>query len=81
MLELYKRVALARDLPGHQLKRGAAAMLIDRVPHPEGGEDGCVIEVFDAVGESIAVVAVPESATEPLRADEVIAVRPLAWAA
>ena len=41
---------------------------------------GCVLEVFNTLGESIAVVTVPETAVEPLRADEVLAVRPLAIA-
>ena len=52
--------------------------LIDFVPHPSGGETGCVLEVFNALGESIAVVAVPLSAVEPLAADEIFAVRRLA---
>jgi hypothetical protein len=56
------------------------AVLVDYVQHPEGGEPGCLLEVFNALGESIAVVAVPESAIEDLRADEVLAVRPLAKA-
>lgn len=79
-LPLYQRVALARDLDEHRLKRGDVATLVDHVPHPEGGEDGVVLEVFNAVGESIAVVAVRESDIEPLRADEVLAVRALAEA-
>jgi len=37
----------------------------------------CLLEVFNALGESIAV-AVRESDIEDLRADEVLAVRPLA---
>ena len=37
-----------------------------------------VLEVFNALGTSIAVVTAPESAIEPLREDEVLAVRPLA---
>jgi len=39
-----------------------------------------VLELFNALGESIAVVTVPEDAIEPLRADEVLAVRPIAVA-
>jgi hypothetical protein len=42
-----------------------------------GGEPGVVLEVFNAVGESISVVTVKESDIEVLRADEVLAVRPL----
>ena len=43
----------------------------------EGGH-GYSIEVFNAIGETIAVTAVPESALEPLRKDEVLSVRALA---
>ena len=77
---LYQHVALGRDLPDHGLKAGDVALLVDTVPHPEGGEDGCVLEVFNALGESIAVVAVPESDVQGLQADEVLAVRHLAKA-
>jgi hypothetical protein len=79
-VSLYQRVALRRDLPEHNLRRGDVATLLDYVPHPEGGEQGCVVEVFNALGETIAVVAVPESDIEELRADEVLAIRPLARA-
>jgi hypothetical protein len=39
---------------------------------------GYSIEVFNAVGETIAVISVPANALEPLREDEVLSVRPLA---
>ncbi len=65
-LPLYERVTLKRDLPEHDLRRGDVAILVDSVPHPEGGEPGCVLEVFNALGESIAVVAVRESDIETL---------------
>jgi len=74
------RATLRRDLPEHNLRRRDVATLLDFVPHPESGEQGCVVEVFNALGESIAVIAVPESDLEGLRADEVLAVRPLARA-
>jgi hypothetical protein len=76
-MPLYQRVALKRDLPEHNLRRGDVAVLVDQVPHPQGGEPGSVLEVFNALGESIAVVAVRESDIEGLRADEVLTVRPL----
>ena len=75
--ELYQRVALTQDLPDHQLKKGDLATLVEYVPHPKDGEEGCVLEIFNALGESIAVVAVPLSAIEPLRADEIMSVRQL----
>jgi len=76
-LPLYERVALKRDIPEHGLKGGDVATLIDYVPHPQGGEQGCVLEVFNALGESIAVLAVRESEIEGLRDDEVLAIRRL----
>jgi hypothetical protein len=74
---LYQQVALRRDFHEHQLMRGDVATLIDRVPHPSGGEDGVVLEVFNALGDSIAVIAVRVSEVEMLRSDEVLSVRPL----
>ena len=75
MLELYTEVALTRDVPEEQLKAGDVATLIDFVPHPRGGEQGCILEVFNAVGDTIAVVAVPISAIQSLESDQVLAVR------
>lgn len=74
---MFERVALRQDVAGHWLRAGDVAYLVDRVPHPSGGEPGCVLEVFNAVGESIATVTVPESNIEPLEANEVLAVRRL----
>ena len=74
-LPLYQRVALSRDVASAKLKKGDVAMLVDYVPAPKGGEDGCLLEVFNALGDSIAVVAVKESDIEPLSADKVLTVR------
>ena len=79
-LPLYERVALTRDVGEHGLRKGDIGVLVDYVTHPQGGEEGAVLEVFNALGESIAVIAVPVSDIEPMRADEVLAVRPLAKA-
>ena len=76
-LDLYQRVTLNRDFPEYQLECGDVVTLIDYVPHPRDGETGCMLEVFNAIGQSIRVVVVPRSAIEPLRADEMMAVRPL----
>lgn len=76
--ELYQRVALNRDLEEYQLKKGDVATLIDFVPHPSNGEQGCILEVFNATGESIAVVIVPISDIKPLRNHEILSVRSLA---
>jgi hypothetical protein len=75
--ECYQQVALAKDIPEHHLMRGDLATLLEYVPHPKGGEEGCLLEIFNALGESIAVVTVPVSVIEPLRANEIMSVRQL----
>jgi Domain of unknown function (DUF4926) len=75
--ELYQRVALNRDLNEHQLKKGDVATLIDFVPHPSNGQEGCVLEIFNATGESIAIVIVPISNIKPLTNNEILSVRSL----
>ncbi len=75
--DLYQRVALNRDLPDQKLRKGDVAWLIDYVPYPGGGEEGCILEVFNAVGQSIDVVTVPLSSIEMLRADQILSVRSL----
>ena len=79
-LSLFDRVSLKVALSAEGLRVGDVATLVDWVDHPSGGTRGCVLEVFNALGESIKVVAVPETAVEALRADEVLSVRPLAVA-
>jgi hypothetical protein len=76
-LELYQYVALCRDIPEYNLKRGDIAMLIDYVTHPDSGEDGYILEVFNAVGDSMAVFTVPMSVVEKLPSNAVLAVRSL----
>jgi len=79
-LELYREVALTCDLPEYELRAGDIATLVDFVSHPSGGEEGCVLEVFNAVGESLTVIAVSLSTVEVLRPDEILTVRSLAKA-
>jgi hypothetical protein len=76
-MDLYQEVSLTCDLPEHGLRAGDVATLVDFVPHPSNGEDGCVLEVFNAIGESLAVLAVPICAVEVLHPDEILTVRPL----
>jgi hypothetical protein len=77
--ELYKDMVLTRDLPEERLKRGDIVKLVE---HHTGRdqEDGYSAEVFNALGGSIAVIIVPESALAPLREDEICCVRSLAAA-
>jgi hypothetical protein len=75
--ELYTDAALVRDIPEYRLRRGDVVKIID-LHASSNGENGYSIEVFNALGDTIAVTAVPESALEPLRNDEVLSVRTLA---
>lgn len=77
-LALYERVALTCDLPQFGMKRGDVATLVDRVPHPSGGPEGLVLEVSNALGDSLHVFVVTSDDVEPLSANEVLAVRQLA---
>ena len=76
--KLFDRVALKRDFDEHGLKRGDLATLVDIVPHPSGGPEGAVLEVFNALGESIMCVAIPLQDVESLCEDEILTVRRLA---
>ena len=75
--ELFQRVALAKDLPEKQLQRGDVATIVDRHP-PIGGEPGYSIEVFNVLGETIAVTVVAESYLQSLTANDIVHVRSLA---
>ena len=72
----FQQVALARDIPEKNLRRGDVATIVDTHP-ANGGEVGYSIEIFNAVGDTIAVTAAPESFLEKLTADEILHVRPL----
>jgi hypothetical protein len=74
---LFTRVALAADYPAEEIRRGDVATVVDHHPAPTGaGEPGYSIEVFDAVGGTVAVLTVPESHLAALHRDEVLTVRP-----
>ena len=64
--DLYTDAALSRDLPEHGLCRGDLVKIVDHHPSPNG-ESGYSIEVFNALGDTIAVTAVPESALKSLQ--------------
>ncbi len=72
---LYRRVALAEDLPEENLRRGDVATIVEHYEGRSGQEPGYELEVFNAVGQTIAVVTVRESQIEALRDNEVLSVR------
>ena len=74
---LYQQVALARDISEKNLKMGDLATVVDTHP-ADGGEVGYSIEIFNAVGDTIAVTAVSESFLQELTDNEILHVRSLA---
>lgn len=75
-LNLYTDAVLGCDVPEHHLKRGDIVKLVDHHVALDGTE-GYSIEVFNAVGDTIALTAVPATAIEPLREDEILCARSL----
>jgi hypothetical protein len=76
-IELYKEMALGLDVPGHRLRAGDVGTVVEILPHPSGGPRGIVLEIFNALGESIDVVRVAETDLQPLTSNEVFNARPL----
>ena len=65
---------LTCDVPEHRPKRGDIVNLVDHHVAADG-TDGFSIQVFNAVGNTIAVTFVPAAALEPLREDETLCAR------
>ena len=78
-VELYTDAVLTRDIPVHGLCVGDVVKVVDFHPAPGGG-CGYSIEVFNTLGETIAVTSVNASDLEPLLADEIFSVRKLSMA-
>ena len=75
--ELFEEVVLNRDIPEKGLKKGDVATVVEH--HPAvAGEEGYSLEVFNAVGDTMAVIVVPESSIESLTENEVFSVRSFA---
>ncbi|MBE9176601.1 DUF4926 domain-containing protein [Synechocystis salina LEGE 06155] len=72
--KLFSRVALAEDLPEYRLCRGDVATIVEHHPISDG-EDGYSLEVFNATGETIAVITVAESQITPLRSNTILNTR------
>jgi len=74
--QLFEDVVLTENISEKGLRKGDVATIVEY--HPVmGDEDGYSLEVFNVLGETIAVITVAESAIESLTANEVFSVRPL----
>ena len=79
--EMFSRVALKTDVPEQGLRQGDLATIVEYHKGRPGQEPGYSLEVFNAVGETVAVITLRESQIESLSAQEILHVRPLATAA
>jgi hypothetical protein len=77
--ELYKDAVLTADLPEHRLKKGDLVKLVEYHVAPDGTQ-GYSAEVFNAMGDMLAVITVAEPNLKPLREDEILCARELASA-
>jgi len=74
--KLFEEIVLAIDVPGKKLKQGDVATVVEYHPVSDD-EDGYTLEVFNTLGDTIALITVPESAIEPLTENKVFSVRSL----
>ena len=75
--QLFTRVALKVDVPSRKLRTGDVATIVEVHPGVAGQEAGYSLEVFNAVGDTLAVVTLRESQIEELANDAVLHVRRL----
>ncbi|HEY3761819.1 MAG TPA: DUF4926 domain-containing protein [Verrucomicrobiae bacterium] len=76
--EMFSRIALKTDVPEHGLCRGDLATIVEFHPGVPGQEPGYSLEVFNAIGDTVAVIALGESQIESLRENEILCARTLA---
>lgn len=72
--EPFTEVALKVDIPEKGLRKGDVATVVERHRRTDT-EGGYSLEISNALGDTMAVVTVPESAIGPLTKDEVFTVR------
>jgi hypothetical protein len=75
---LFSRVALKINLPEQKLQRGDLATVVEFHAGSSDQEPGYSVEVFNAVGETVAVITLRESQIEALTPNEILHVRSLA---
>ena len=73
----FTRVSLGEDLPEYGLHKGDLATIVERHEGRPGQETGYSLEVFNAIGETIAVLVVEESKINPVKENEILHVRRL----
>ena len=72
--KLFEEVIINRDFPEYNIVKGDIAILNDFVTDPLGDE-GCVLEIYSAVGTFVMVVTLPVENIETLQPTDRLSVR------
>lgn len=72
--QLFEEVVLLEDISEKGLLKGDVATIVEHHVVPDG-EDGYSLEVFNVLGDTIAVITLPESSIASLSENEVFSVR------
>jgi hypothetical protein len=75
--QLFTRVSLKEDFPEYGLHEGDLATIVEKHDGEPGQETGYSLEVFNAIGETIAVLVVEESKIDAIKKNEIFHVRRL----
>ncbi len=70
--ELFERVAFVVDVPEEGIRKGDVATIVECFEKPR---PLYALEIFNAIGKTVGVIAVPETSLEALSEDERISVR------
>jgi hypothetical protein len=72
--ELFQEVIINRDFPEYNIAKGDIAILNDFVTDPVE-EEGCVLEIYTAMGAFVTVVSLPVTSIEILQPTDRLSVR------
>jgi hypothetical protein len=72
--KLFEEVIINHDFPEYNIAKGDIAILNDFVTDPLG-EEGCVLEIYTAMGAFVTVVSLPLTSIEILQPTDRLSVR------
>ena len=72
--KLYSEVVLLKDFQEKKLKKGDVGTIVD-YHQLKNTVNGYTLEIFNALGDTIAIITVSENEIEALKGNEVFSVR------
>ncbi|WP_428666877.1 DUF4926 domain-containing protein [Runella sp.] len=75
--ELYSQAALTIDIPKYGLQKGDVVTLVEFLEGDENLPNAYMCEVFNAIGDTIAVCTVKEDQLAQLSKNEILHIRSL----